>query len=45
MTVIVEKSKLVSAVGSLRRMGGSSVTVSQPSYVFDSDSTALDKLL
>ena len=45
VTVIVEKSKLVSAVGSLRKMGGSSVTVSQPSYVFDSDSTALDKLL
>ena len=45
VTVIIEKSKLVSAVGSLRKMGGSSVTVSQPSYVFDSDSTALDKLL
>ena len=45
VTVIVEKSKLVSAVASLRGMGGSSVTVSQPSYVFDSDSTALDKLL
>ena len=45
VTVVVEKSKLVSAVGSLRGIGGSSVTVSQPRYVFDSDTTALDKLL
>ena len=45
VTVIVERDKLVSAVDQLRRIGGSSVTVSQPTYVFDSDSTGLDRIL
>ena len=45
VTIIVEKDRMLPAVDRLRKLGGSSVTVSQPSYVFDSDSTALDRLL
>ena len=44
VTIIVEKDRLLPAVDRLRKLGGSSVTVSQPNYVFDSDSTALDRL-
>jgi len=44
VTIVVEKDRLLPAVNRLRTLGGSSVTVSQPNYVFDSDSTALDRL-
>ena len=44
VTVIVEREKLLAAVESFRRIGGSSVTVSQPDYVFESDSQALSRL-
>lgn len=45
VTVIVGKSNLIQAVDKLREAGGDSVTVSQPSYVFQSTSTAQDKLI
>ena len=44
VTVVVEKEKLLEAVDQLRRTGGSSVTVSQPNYVFHSDSKAVARL-
>ena len=44
VTVVVAREKLLAAVESFRRIGGSSVTVSQPDYVFQSDSTALSRL-
>ena len=44
VTVVVEKRSLISAVDELRRAGGDSVTVSQPSYVFQSESAAQDRL-
>ena len=44
VTIIVEKDRLLAAVERLRQLGGSSVSVSQPSYVFDSECAALDRL-
>ncbi len=45
VTVIVEKRSLIAAVDQLRRVGGDSVTVSQPSYVFQSESAAQGRLV
>jgi len=44
VTVIVEKQRLLAAVNRLRRMGGSSVTVSQPDYIFRSGCEARRRL-
>ena len=44
VTVIVEREKLLEAVERFRQAGGSSVTVSQPNYVFHSDSKAVARL-
>jgi ATP phosphoribosyltransferase len=44
VTVIVERERLLDAVERLREIGGSSVTVSQPDYVFHSQSRAVDRL-
>ena len=44
VTVLVEKDKLLGAVEHLRKLGGSSVTVSQPSYVFHSECEAHARL-
>lgn len=45
VTVIVEREKLLAAVGSLRKLGGSSVTVSHPNYVFHSECKAHERLV
>ena len=44
VTVIVEQSRLVSAVDQFRKAGGISVTVSQPNYVFSSSHKPYDRL-
>ena len=44
VTVVVEKERMLGAVERLRRLGGSSVTVSQPSYVFESECQAHSRL-
>ncbi|MBM3933983.1 MAG: ATP phosphoribosyltransferase [SAR202 cluster bacterium] len=44
VTVIVEKNKLLQAVEQFRKIGGSSVTVSQPHYVFHSECKAARRL-
>ena len=44
VTVIVEQSRLLAAVEQLRSVGGTSVTVSQPNYVFDSSHDARERL-
>ena len=44
VTVIVEKDRLLDAVERLRKLGGSSVTVSHPSYVFESECKAHTRL-
>ena len=44
VTVVVGKATLITAVDQLRSAGGDSVTVSQPSYVFRSESAAQDRL-
>ena len=44
VTVVVERSKLLTAVDRLRQIGGSSVTVSQPSYVFRAERNAAARL-
>ena len=44
VTVIVEKARLLDVVEHLRRLGGTSVTVSQPSYVFESECQAYARL-
>ena len=44
VTVVVERERLLQAVDHLRRLGGSSVTVSQPNYVFRSQCAAVDRL-
>ena len=44
VTVIVEKARLLSAVEQLRQIGGSTVTVSQPNYVFRSECRAHARL-
>lgn len=45
VTVIVEQDKLLAAVGSLRKLGSSSVTVSHPNYVFNSECKAHERLI
>ncbi len=45
VTVIVEKEKLLGAVEHLRQIGTSSVTVSQPHYVFHSECKAHSRLI
>jgi len=42
VTVIVEKRKLLDAVNRFRQIGGTSVTVTQPSYMFHSKSKAAE---
>ena len=44
VTIIVEKDNLLTAVDQLRRIGGSSVTVSQPDYVFHGECKAYARL-
>jgi ATP phosphoribosyltransferase len=44
VTVMVEKDKLLDAVDQFRELGGSSVTVSQPDYVFHSECSAVERL-
>jgi ATP phosphoribosyltransferase len=44
VTVMVEKEKLLGAVERFREIGGSSVTVSQPDYVFHSECKAVARL-
>jgi len=44
VTVIVEQSRLLAAVDQFRSVGGTSVTVSQPNYVFDSSHNAHERL-
>ena len=44
VTVIVEKHRLLEAVDRFRQIGGSSVTVFQPDYVFHSESDAVARL-
>ena len=44
VTVILEKERLLDAVERFRQIGGSSVTVSQPDYVFDSQCEAVARL-
>lgn len=44
VTVIVEKEKLLNAVTQFKKIGGNSVTVSQPNYVFHAKSDATDML-
>ena len=45
VTVIVEKDRLLDAVEHLRQIGGSSVTVSHPNYVFHSETKAHARLI
>ncbi len=44
VTVIIEKRRLLDAVNRLREIGGTSVTVTQPSYMFHSKSKAAEFL-
>ncbi len=44
VTVVVAKDRLMAAVRRFREIGGSSVTVSQPDYVFDSECEAARRL-
>ena len=44
VTVIVEREKLLKAVERFRQIGGGSVTVSQPDYVFHSQGKAVARL-
>ena len=44
VTVVVEKDRLMDAVKRFREIGGSSVTVSQPDYVFHSQCKAVRRL-
>ena len=45
VTVVVEKGKLLAAVDHLRELGGGSVTVSQPNYVFQNTCKAHSRLV
>ena len=40
VTIVIERGRLLDAVGHLREIGGTSVTVTQPNYVFGSRSSA-----
>ena len=44
VTVIVERERLLEAAERLRQIGGSTVTVSQPNYVFHARSSAVQRL-
>ena len=44
VTVIVKQGNLLEVVERFRQIGGSSVTVSQPNYVFNSESNAIARL-
>ena len=44
VTVVVAKDRLMAAVKRFREIGGSSVTVSQPDYVFDAECEAARRL-
>ena len=44
VTIVVEKGKLLGVVDRLRKIGGSSITVSQPNYVFHSSCDAHSRL-
>ncbi len=44
VTVIVDRDKLLDAVERFKEIGGTSVTVSQPDYVFRSQSRAMERL-
>ena len=44
VTVIVERERLLEAAERLRQIGGSTVTVSQPNYVFHAQSSAVQRL-
>ena len=44
VTIIVEREKLLTVVNRLRQIGGTSVTVSQPSYVFHAERSAVARL-
>ena len=44
VTVMVQRDKLLAAVERFRRIGGSSVTVTQPNYVFQSTCKAVSRL-
>ena len=44
VTVVVAKDRLMAAVKRFREIGGSSVTVTQPDYVFDSECEAANRL-
>ena len=45
VTVIIDEGQLLSAVDTLREIGGTSVTVDKPSYVFQSESTSYSRLV
>lgn len=45
VTVIIDESQLLSAVDTLREIGGTSVTVDKPSFVFQSESTSYSRLV
>ena len=44
VTIIVEESRLLPAVDRIREIGGSSVTVSKPDYVFQSECQSYNRL-
>ena len=44
ITIIVEKDRLMDAVDHLRRIGGSSVTVARPDYVFELERDVMSRL-
>ena len=45
VAVIIDEGQLLSAVDTLREIGGTSVTVDKPSYVFQSESTSYSRLV
>ena len=45
VTVIIDEGQLLSAVDTLREIGGTSVTVDKPSFVFQSESTSYSRLV
>ena len=45
VTVIIEEDRLIAAVDRMREIGGTSVTVAKPAYVFQSQSTSYPRLM